>query len=86
MRVLVQAAAWFSYGALLSNLNALDDGSRMAEIIWGACTVGFAITAATDLVKPALFGSMEELLTYRTALRSGILPAGIDITVWERRQ
>jgi hypothetical protein len=79
------ATAWFSYGALLSNLNTLDDGSRTAEIIWGACVFGYCTSALIELIRPALFSSTDEFVTYRTALRTGHLPDGVDLPVWDRR-
>jgi len=82
LRALVLIAMWFSYAALLSNLNSLDDGGRTAEIIWGACAFGTAITALVDLSKPACFASLDEFFAYRTALRTGDLPGRIDVRVW----
>ncbi|WP_133691638.1 hypothetical protein [Mycobacterium sp. BK086] len=54
LRVLILVAAWFTYGALLSNLNVLDDGSRTAEIIWGACAVGLAVSAVAEVWRSRL--------------------------------
>lgn len=75
---------WFSYGALLSNFNSPDDG-RTPEIIWGACLIGASITVLVTLVRPVLFDSRNEFLDYSIALRTGILPDGIDLGVWQRR-
>ena len=84
LRVLVLAAAWFSYGVLLSNLNSID-GDKTAEIIWGASLFGFCIATLVTLIRPALFSSTDEFVTYRTAVRTGDLPDGVDLPVWERR-
>jgi hypothetical protein len=85
LRVLALAAAWFSYGAVLSNLNSLDDGDITAEVIWGACLFGYCISALVTSIRPALFSSADEFVTYRTALRTGNLPEEVDLPVWERR-
>jgi hypothetical protein len=84
LRVLVLAAAWFSYGVLLSNLNSRDDVTT-ADVIWGAIFFGFVIATLVSLIRPALFASTDEFVTYRTALRSGDLPDGVNLAVWERR-
>ncbi|WP_179474055.1 hypothetical protein [Mycolicibacterium vinylchloridicum] len=76
IRALLLIAAWLTYGALLSNLNSLDDGSRTAEIIWGACLVGATVTVIGDSVRCPLLD---------TALRTGNLPDEIELADWRRR-
>lgn len=85
VRFLAVVAAWFTYGVVLSNLNADDDSLRSAQIIWGVTEVGAALTALIDAIRPAAFGSVDELLCYAGALRTGILPEGVDITLWRFR-
>jgi hypothetical protein len=85
LRAAVIAAAWFSYGLLISDLNSLQQGTRSTEIIWGACLAGAAITMAADAGVHRRFSSAEELLTYNRALKTGDLPEGIDVRQWRRR-
>jgi hypothetical protein len=79
LRVLVLFTAWFSYGVLLSNLNSLDYSTRTAEIIWGACQAGTWVTAVADAAVRGSFDSLDELITYSTALRTGDPPPMISI-------
>ena len=76
LRTLLLIAAWFTFGAVLSNLNSLDDGNRTAEIIWGACLVGTCISVIADLSRSPSF---------EKALRTGNLTDGIDVTEWRHR-
>jgi hypothetical protein len=84
VRVVIIAVAWFSYAILVLDLNSLDSGSRSAKLIWTACLVGAALTAVVDLGLRPKFGSIEQLIAYHWALRTGELPAPIELDEWRR--
>ncbi len=84
-RILVVFTAWFSYGVLLSNLNSLDDSTRTAEIIWCACQSGTWLTILADTVIRSSFDSLDQLVAYSAALRTGEVPEDIDTGQWRRR-
>jgi hypothetical protein len=85
VRVLVIAVVWFSYAVLVLDLNALDSGSRSAKLIGIACLVGGAITVGVDRSLRPKRRSIEQLMAYRRALRTGELPAPLELEEWRRR-
>ena len=84
LRILIVAAVWFGYAVLVLDLNSLDDSSRSAKLIWTVCLVGAAVTVVVDIGLRPKFGSLEQRVAYKQALRSGELPVGIELDVWRR--
>ena len=84
LRILIIAAVWFGYAVLVLDLNSLDDSSRSAKLIWTACLVWVAVTVVAEIGLRPKFGSLEQRVAYKQALRSGELPVGIELDVWRR--
>lgn len=85
LRVAAVFAAWFIYGAVVSNLLTLHDNDRVAPLVWGVCLAGAGIVMAVDAGVHRRFCSAEDLRAYVSALQDGELPADADPAVWWRR-
>jgi hypothetical protein len=85
LRIAAIFAAWFSYGAVVSNLLTPEDNVRAAPIVWSVCLIAAAVSIASDAGVNRRFGSVEELRTYNVALKNGQLPEGADVVQWRHR-
>ena len=72
------------YAVVVLDLNSLDNSSQGAKIIWTACLVGAAVTVVVDMGLRPKFGSPEQRIAYKRALRTSELPADIELDVWRR--
>lgn len=85
LRQIVLAAIWSGYGIFLLTANAGRPQSQTYEFVIGVCAAGLALSIAADILTPTIFGSLDELRHYSSALRTGTLPDGIDHFLWRRR-
>jgi hypothetical protein len=85
LRMVASFTAWFVYGATVSNLLTPQDNARVAPIVWGVCLAGAAGMITVDAGVHRRFGSLEDLRGYTGALRSGELPHGAEVDVWQHR-
>jgi hypothetical protein len=84
VRVATTVLGWFGYALLVLSLNTPESADRIAMFVGVACVVGAAVTAGVDHHVQSTFGSIEKLEAYRRALRTGELPAGVELAEWRR--
>jgi hypothetical protein len=78
LRIAVIAAVWFGYAVLVLDLNALDSGSRSADVIWAVCLAWAALSILANLGLRSRFSSIKHRTAYFVALRTGEVPASLD--------
>ena len=91
VRVVIYAAVWFSFAFLaflawdFDHLYNGYNGSRMVGWLVLAAVVGLLVTPVVygvDERSRRDFGSIEQFIAYKRALRTGELPAHIDPDAW----
>lgn len=87
MRCAAIGLGWLAYMALTLRLLPGDAAGRITLPVGIACAVGAACTAAADHRLHRRFDSVEQLTTYRRALRTGKLPndiGAVELDDWRR--
>jgi hypothetical protein len=81
-------ALWFSFAFVVANLDRLShgyNGSLVGLLVWAAC-VGLVVAVRAAVFPEGRlrrnFGSIEQFIAYKRALRTGELPARIEPDVW----
>jgi hypothetical protein len=84
VRVALVVVASFGYAFLVLSLLSPESADRIAMYVGMACVMGASVTAGVDQRTQAKYGSIEQLQPYRRALRTGELPADIELDTWRR--
>ena len=74
-----------TYGILLIIVNGSQSDFTTTKFIIIVCDVGVSVSIVVDLFLPIVFGSVDEMLEYGHALRTGDLPEGADLHRYKRR-
>jgi hypothetical protein len=84
LRIAIFVLGWFGYALLVLSLNTPESAHRIAMFVGIACVAAAAITTVLDERVQSNFGSAPRFNAYRQALRTGELPADIDVGEWQR--
>ena len=83
VRATAIGVGWLAYLGLILRLLPADSAAPMAVPVGVACLVGSVVTAVADHRIHRKFGNVDRMTEYRSALRSGKLPRGVDVEEWD---